>query len=56
MKAIMVSNYISPRFGERQCLSFRQQKQIDAVTTGLQKVGAQLELSEPVPQTVLNDR
>jgi hypothetical protein len=31
-----------------------QQKQIDALTAGLQKVSAQLELSRPAPQTVLN--
>jgi hypothetical protein len=31
----------------------QQQKQIEALTTGLQKVSAQLELSKPAPQTVL---
>jgi hypothetical protein len=34
----------------------RQQKEIDALTAGLQKVSAQLELSKPAPQTVLNNR
>jgi trimeric autotransporter adhesin len=34
----------------------RQQKQIDALTAGLQKVSAQLELSQAAPQTVLNNR
>jgi hypothetical protein len=34
----------------------RQQKQIEALTEGLQKVNAQLELSEPEPRTVLNKR
>ena len=29
----------------------RQQKQIEALTAGLQKVSAQLELSKPAPQT-----
>jgi hypothetical protein len=33
-----------------------QQKQIDALAAGLQKVSAQLELSKPAPQTVLNDQ
>ena len=33
----------------------RQQKQIEALTAGLQKVSAQLELSKSAPQTVLND-
>jgi hypothetical protein len=34
----------------------RQQKQIDVLTTGLQQVSAQLELSKPEPQTVVNNR
>jgi endosialidase-like protein len=33
-----------------------QQKQIDVLTAGLQKVSAQLELSKAAPQTVLNHR
>ena len=33
-----------------------QQKQIDALTAGLQKVSAQLEANKPAPQVVLNDR
>ena len=33
----------------------KQQKQIEALTTGLQKVSAQLELSKPAPRTVKND-
>src|SRR6266480_2485110 len=32
----------------------QQQKQIEALTTGLQKVSAQLELNRLVPQTVKN--
>src|SRR5437667_6629639 len=32
-----------------------QQKQIEALTAGLQKVSAQLELSKTAPQTVLNN-
>jgi len=32
----------------------QQQKQIEALTTGLQKVSGQLELRKPAPQTVLN--
>jgi hypothetical protein len=31
-----------------------QQKQIDALNAGLQKVSAQLEASKPVPQLVVN--
>jgi hypothetical protein len=33
-----------------------QQKQIEALTAGLQKVTAQLELNKPAPQTVLNNQ
>jgi uncharacterized coiled-coil protein SlyX len=33
-----------------------QQKQIDALTAGLRRVSAQLEVSRAAPQTVLNDR
>jgi hypothetical protein len=32
-----------------------QQKQIEALTAGLQKVNAQIEPSKPAPQTVLNN-
>lgn len=32
----------------------RQQKQIDALTAGLQKVSAQIEASKPAPQLVNN--
>ena len=34
----------------------QQQKQIELLTAGLQKVSAQLELSKPAPQTVLNNQ
>jgi hypothetical protein len=34
----------------------KQEKQIEALTTGLQRVSAQLELSEAAPQTVLNNQ
>jgi hypothetical protein len=33
-----------------------QQKQIEALAAGLQKVNAQLELDKPAPQTVSNNR
>jgi trimeric autotransporter adhesin len=41
---------------DQQAIIEQQQKQIDALTAGLQKVSAQLELSKPAPQTVLNDQ
>jgi hypothetical protein len=31
------------------------EKKIEALTAGLQKVSAQLEVSKPAPQTVLNN-
>jgi hypothetical protein len=34
----------------------QQKKQIEALTAGLQKVTAQLELNKPAPQTVLNNQ
>jgi uncharacterized coiled-coil protein SlyX len=34
----------------------KQQKQIEALATGLQKVSDQLELSKPVPRTVVNNQ
>ena len=34
----------------------QQQKQIEALTAGLQKVSAQVELRKPAPQTVLNSQ
>jgi len=34
----------------------QQQKQIEALTAGLQKVSAQLELSKAAPRTVLNNQ
>jgi hypothetical protein len=39
---------------EQDAIIARQQKQIEALTAGLQKVSAQLELSKPAPRTVLN--
>ena len=34
----------------------QQQKQIETLAAGLQKVNAQLEVSRPAPQTVLNNK
>jgi hypothetical protein len=40
---------------QQQAVIAKQQKQIDALTMGLQKVSAELELSKPAPETVLNN-
>jgi hypothetical protein len=50
---------ISAGAGSNDCKTAKdyraeQQKQIDALTAGLQKVSAQLELSKPAPQVVNN--
>ncbi len=39
---------------ELEANATRQQKQIDALTAGLQRVSAQLEASKPAPQVVNN--
>ncbi len=39
-----------------QATAANQQKQIEALTAGLQKVSAQLELNKPAPQTVVNNQ
>ena len=39
-----------------QATAAHQQKQIEALTAGLQKVSDQLELSKPAPQTVGNNQ
>jgi hypothetical protein len=41
---------------EQEATIARQQKEIEALTAGLQKVSAQLELRDPAPQTVLKNR
>jgi hypothetical protein len=39
-----------------QATAVQQQKQIETLTAGLQKVSAQIEASKPAPQTVLNNQ
>ena len=41
---------------EFQTITSHQQKQIEALTTGLQKVSAHLEASKPAPQVAENNR
>jgi hypothetical protein len=43
------------RVQELEANAARQQKQIEALAAGLQKVSAQIELRKPAPQTVLNN-
>ena len=44
------------RLQKQETAIAKQQKQIEALTTGLQKVSARLEVSKPAPQTVLNNQ
>jgi hypothetical protein len=39
---------------KQEAANAHQQEQIEALTAGLQKVSAQLELNKAAPQTVLN--
>jgi hypothetical protein len=41
---------------KQEATATRQQKQIEALTAGLQKVSAQLELRKPTPRTVVNNQ
>jgi len=41
---------------DSEATAVRQQKQIEVLTAGLQKVRAQFELNKPAPQTVLNNQ
>ena len=41
---------------KQEAANAQQQKQIEALTTGLQKVSAQLEASKPAPQVAENNR
>jgi hypothetical protein len=40
---------------ELKAMVAQQQKQLEVLTAGLQKVSAQFELNKAAPQTVLND-
>jgi len=43
------------RLHDQETIIARQQKQIDALTVGLQKVSARLELNKSAPETVSNN-
>jgi uncharacterized coiled-coil protein SlyX len=51
-----VISQLQSKVAKQKANAARQQRQIDAVTAGLQKVSAQVELSKPAPQTALNNR
>jgi uncharacterized coiled-coil protein SlyX len=49
-------NQLQAADAKQEATIAKQQKQIEALTTGLQKVSDQLELSKPVPRTVVNNQ
>ena len=58
MNAMLLNEFLKEhrKVQELEANAAKQQKQIAALTAGLQKVSAQLELSKSAPQTVLNNR
>jgi hypothetical protein len=58
VNAMLLNEFLKEhRKNERQeATIIRLEKQIEALTAGLEKVSAQLKLSKPAPQTVLNGR
>lgn len=58
VNAMLLNEFLKAhrRMEEQDATIARQQKQIDALAAGLNKVSAQIELAKPAPQTVLNDQ
>ena len=56
VNAMLLNEFLKAhhRMQEQQAMIAKQQKQIEALTAGLQKVSAQLEESKPAPQVVNN--
>jgi uncharacterized coiled-coil protein SlyX len=48
--------HLTSAVANQEAAAAQQQKQIEALTVGLQKVSAQLELSKPAPQTALKNQ
>jgi hypothetical protein len=58
VNAMLLNEFLKAhrRIEEQEATIARLQQQIDEVTAGLQKVSAQLEVSKPAQQTVLNNQ
>jgi hypothetical protein len=57
INAMLLNEFLKQhRKVEQQDATIAKQKQIEALTAGLQKVSDQLELSKPAPRTVLNNQ
>jgi hypothetical protein len=55
--AMLLNEFLkAPRTMEEQEAMIAQQKQIEALSAGPQKLSAQLETSKPATQTVLNNQ
>jgi hypothetical protein len=56
--AILLNEFLKEhrKVEEQGAIIAKQQKKIEALTAGLQKVSAQLGASKPAPQTVLNNQ
>ena len=57
VNAMLLNEFLKAhrKMEEQDATIARQQKQIEALTAGLQKVSAQIELCKPASQTVLNN-
>jgi hypothetical protein len=58
VNAMLLNEFLKAhrKMEEQAAMIAKQQKQIEALTAGLQKVSDQLELSKPVPQTVASNQ
>jgi hypothetical protein len=58
VNAVLLNEFLKAhqKLEEQGATIAKQQKQIEALTAGLQKVSAQLEPRKAVPQTVMNNR
>jgi hypothetical protein len=58
VNAMLLNEFLKEhrKLQEQGAIIAEQQKQIDALTAGLQKVSARLEASKPASQTVLNNQ
>src|SRR5438876_20403 len=58
VNAMLLNEFLKEhrKLEEQGAIIAKQQKQIEALTAGLQKVSDQLEMSKPAPQTVLNNQ
>ena len=58
VNAMLLNEFLKAhqRLEEQNATIARQQKQIDALVAGLNKVSTQDELTKSAPQTVLNNR